>query len=136
MEHLTGETGQLVDRFMDIVRNGVATEGSWYDLGLFTAMVIGGSPLGVIPDDGREPRPGSVAEHMHATGNVVSGDEFFSLVRARIIDRIEDGVNEAFIVRALRDQLRRNLMHLADVGTGDERRVQMRERIEGMLGEP
>jgi hypothetical protein len=131
-----GRPGELVDRLMNIVRTEVGPEGSWFDLGMVMALALGGQPIRVIPDIRRLPEPGSLGEAVRASTPVVSQNVYFEMIRLRMVELIDQGVNEAFIVHALRDQLRRDLMRVADVGVSDQRRAELREWLEATMNDP
>jgi hypothetical protein len=67
---------------------------------------------------------------------VVTRDTYFGLIRQRMIELVAQGVNEAFLVRLVRDQIRRELVHLADDGDASERRAATRQRLEAAITDP
>jgi hypothetical protein len=70
------------------------------------------------------------------THEVVSREKWFELIRKRLSELVTDGLEEAFLVRSVRDAVREMLAHLADTGTGDRNREQMRTFIEQQAEDP
>jgi hypothetical protein len=132
-----GLNGELVDRLIDLLNSDELGEGGWYNVGEYAAFHIGGRTLdSVIADTGRPPRPGSVLEEEMRRRKLVSRDEYFQTMRQRLSDLVASGLDEAFLVRGLRDEIRRHLSHMADTGHGDRNRAETRERLERMADDP
>ena len=90
----------------------------------------------MIPDTGRQLSPGSVGEKLRETNEVVTRAAYFGLMRERMIELVAQEVNEAFLVRLVRDQVRRELVHLADDVDASERRAVTRERLLAARADP
>ncbi len=135
-ESFKGAAGELIERLVALANGGVGTEGSWYDIAFWTAFALGGRLACVIPDTGRDASPGSVGEKMRETNEVVDRATYFDLIRERMAELVAQQMSEAFLVRAVRDQIRRELVHMADLGDASERRFAMRQRLEAAISDP
>lgn len=134
---MEGVEGELIERLVACADRGVETEGSWYDIAIWVSHFLGGHCLlRVIPDSGREIAPGSVGEKLRETNEVMTRATYFGLIRQRMIELVAQDVNEAFLVRLVRDQIRRELVHLADDGDASERRAATRQRLEAAITDP
>jgi len=116
-----GDDGELVARLLGAVFS--PEDRDWIDLGIFLAHAVGGDELDrVMPDDGRDPVPGTMGAVMRKTAEVVSRDEYSRRVASRILSLVRSGVREDFLVRALRDELTATLQHMAQTEGGSLRR--------------
>jgi len=137
VSEIEGLPGELIDRLIELLNNDDLGTRTWYNVSWYVAFVLGGTSLRrAVPDTGEAPIPGSVGEMKQQQGEVVSRDDWFDLIQARLSDLVESGMYEAFLVRSVRDYVRRELEHLADIGTGDRNREETRERIERILADP
>jgi hypothetical protein len=87
-------------------------------------------------DTGKEPKPGTSGHELRQHARLVSRDRWFAQVQDRLFELVVSGMFELFLVRSIRDQVRRSLAQLADVGTGDRNRTKVRERLERVLANP
>lgn len=106
----------------------------WADMGAVVAAMVGGIEVEPLMDP--PPPPGSVeAENQQRFGAVPKG-EFTSLIRARLAELVSMDVYEAFLVRAVRDELVRYVTLLAATGQTDERREAMRRGLRDFSEDP
>jgi len=130
-----GEQGELIDRLITLLDNDALGEHMWYSVSRYAQMFIGGAALNrVDPDTGEEPAPGSVGELMRRGRQVLSREQWFEVIRGRLGDLVQSGMSKAFLVRSVRDSIRRMLDYSgAEIGESERDRAEMRERIQRML---
>lgn len=135
---IKGQAGELVDRLITLLNCDDLGEHGWDSVGFYAVVFIGGRrTLGnVTPDTGHPPVPGSVGEWERQGTELVSRDRYFALIRERLVNLITNGMDEAFLVRSLRDAIRRQLEHLTDVGKGDLNRAELRSSIQRTAEDP
>jgi hypothetical protein len=137
MSDLNGVQGELIDRLIDLLDNAALGERMWYEVGLYAEGLIGGAALkGVVPDTGKEPTPGTVGESVRQQSQLVSREQWFELIQERLIELVQSGIYEPFLVRSIRNEIRRLLADLADTGEKDRTQAQMREALERALADP
>lgn len=71
---------------------------------------------------------------MRQQHQVVSREQWFEVIQGRLGDLVESGMDEAFLVRSVRDGIRRLLD--PEIGEVDRNRAETREHIERMLVDP
>lgn len=136
-ELMKGVEGELIERLIGCAERGVDVEGSWYDIAIWISHFVGGHRLlSVIPETGRVLAPGSVGTKLRETNEVVTRTAYFGLIHERMIELVAQDVNEAFLVRLVRDQVRRELVHLADDSAVSEGRAETRQRLLAATADP
>ena len=134
---IVGLPGELVDRLIKLLNCDALGDVEWCDLSFYVVFFIGGATLAdVVPDTGKDHAPGSVGEWTAQRSDLVSRDKYFKLIRDRLGELVVNGVEEAFLVRSMRDGIRQELEHLADVGEGDRNRAKVRGHIERTAASP
>jgi hypothetical protein len=138
VEKAKGEPGELIDRLITLLDNDALGERMWYNVGQYTQMYLGGTALSRIDvDTGEEPTPGSVGELIRRGRHVVSREQWFEVIRGRLEDLVRSGMYEVFLVRSVRDSIRRSLDYTeANIAEGERNRAETREHIQRMLEEP
>jgi len=135
VEEIKGAQGELIDRLIALLTSDALGEGMWYNVGRYAEVFVGGEALSrVEPDTGRDPTPGSVGEVMRREHLVVSREQWFEMIRDRLRDLVESGMDEAFLVRSIRDGIRPLLD--PEIGEVDRNRAKAREHMERMLEDP
>jgi hypothetical protein len=130
VDEIEGLPGELVDRLIDLMNSDALGERAWYDVTSYATVFIGGTALQTaVPDTGGTPAPGTVGEHIRQSGELASREEYFELIRDRLRELVANGVEEAFLVRSLRDAVHQMLEHMADVGAGDRKRAELRDHF-------
>lgn len=136
MNGLEGRPGELLDRLVELLDNDALGEGAWYDLSFRVSFLVGGRALNrVLPDRG-PPVPGSVGEMIRQQHEVVSREGYFELVRERLGQLVRYGVEEAFLVRSLKADIRQYLESMADIETVNRKREAHRMEIERIAEDP
>jgi hypothetical protein len=137
-EEIKGEPGELIDRIITLLDNDALGEHMWYNVGRYAEMFLGGAALSrVDPDTGKEPAPGSVGELMRRGRQVVSREQWFELIRGRFGELVQSGMNEAFLVRSVRDSIRPLLDYSGpEISESERNRAETREHIQRMLEDP
>lgn len=137
MSDINGDRGDLIDRLIELLDNDALGEGMWYEVGLFAQGLLGGAALrSAVPDTGKEPAPGTVGEAVRQRSRLVTREQWFELMQDRLVELVRSGIYEPFLVRSIRDEMRRLLADLADTGEGDRKRAQIREPMERALADP
>jgi hypothetical protein len=136
MNEVEGRPGELLDRLIELLNSDELGNDEWYNVSSWATYFVGGQTLrNVVPDTG-PPMPGSVGEMRRQQHAVVSREEYFELIRERLGDLVADGLEEAFLVRSVRDAVRAMLESMADVGKGDRNREEMRTLLEQQAEDP
>jgi hypothetical protein len=113
---ITGEPLELVERLMYVADRAPEHDPDWWlRLGIFLSVAVGCTGALSPP---RERQPGM-------TG-----------IRRRIEHLVDAGVDEAFLVGALRDLLENRLSRLADVGEGEGRADEARAVMQRAIDDP
>ena len=120
-----GESGELVELLVEAVNSD-----NWLELAWFLAFAIGGEPMRVEPDTGRDYPPGSVGAELRRTRQTVSRDMYFTIIRNRLRECVEFGIREDVLVYGLRDEITRQLKSFANSEQGNERRAKMKANLE------
>jgi hypothetical protein len=136
VDEIDGCSGELINRLIELLDNDALGEGVWYDVGSTAQRAVGGRALASTPDTGKEPVPGTGAYELRQHTRLVSRDRWFAQIRDRLFELVASGMFELFLVQSIRDEVRRALAQLADVGTGDRNRAKVRERLERVLADP
>lgn len=141
VDNITGTDGELLDRFCDSIdprqgatRHLLAASQMWLAL-----SVAGTSPISrvyIVEPLDPAPTPGSIGEQMQQTQPNVDGPEYLRLVRTRLGKLTSFGVEEEFLVRALRDTFEQQSNTLTDVGTAAKQRAEHRDQFLRMLEDP
>jgi hypothetical protein len=130
-----GVDGELVDRLISAVNS--SHERDWLNIVWFLVFAVGGDDLDRLePDSGREPSPGSVAAERRTRLQLVSRDAYFRHIRNRLMQLVQSGVREDFLVRALRDELTTNCQMLANTEAGNTKREELRDSLERRATDP
>jgi len=137
-EEIKGEPGELIDRIITLLDNDALGEHMWYDVGRYAEMFLGGAALSrVDPDTGQEPAPGSAGELMRRGRQVVSREQWFELIRGRFGELVQSGMNEAFLVRSVRDSIRPLLDYSGTkIGESERNRAETCEHFQRILEDP
>jgi hypothetical protein len=136
MDEIEGRPGELLDHLIELLNNDALGEGEWYSVSFYVTHFLGGRTLGSVMPDTGPPVPGSVAEQRRQRHEVVSRETYFELIRERLGELVANGLEEAFLARSVRDAVRQMLESLADVGTGDRNREEIRTQIEHDAEDP
>jgi hypothetical protein len=137
VDEIAGKPGELLVRLVDLLNCDALGNKAWYDLSSYALFFLGGKALDhVVPDTGVDPLPGTVGEEMRQTNRVVSRETYFEMIGQRLLDLVAGGLEEAFLVRSVRDAVRREVEFMADVGTGDRNRAEIRAHIERRAEDP
>lgn len=136
MDEIEGLPGELIDRLIEVLNNDALGDRSWYDVGIRAHSFVGGSAARTFPDTGEEPAPGTVGELVRRGRQLVSRDEWFEHLQGRLTELVMSGMSELFLVRSIRDEVRRALADAGNLGEADQNRADMRERIEHLLDHP
>lgn len=125
---MRGEDSELIDRLVEAVNSPQGVE--WVELAFYIVFSVGGRQFrSVIADTGREPVPGSVGAEERKHKTPAGRDAYLQMVRHRLVELTEIGVEEAFLVRALRNEVGRHVEELADTQTVTTNRERRREEI-------
>ncbi len=126
---LTGESGELIHRLLAVIgESGSSGSSGILTCQMLLAIAVGGEPANVFID--RPTVPGTVgAEMRESAARVVSDEEWLDLVSRRLSHLVNQGVDEGFLVRALRDMLTVEQERLSDFGEGFDKRKEMRDRL-------
>jgi hypothetical protein len=136
MNDVKGLPGELLDRLIELLNSDALGDGHWSTVSFYASYFLGGRALlDAVPDTG-PPVSGSVGEARRQQHEVVNRMRYFELLKERIDNLVTDGLEEAFLVRSVRDAVRQELEHVADVGAGDRSREEMRTRIEEQAEDP
>lgn len=128
---IVGESGELIERLVDATNSN-----DWHELSWILVFAVGGEPARVEPDTGHEYPAGSVGAERRKTHRVVSRDEFFALIRTRLLEVVRLGLREDVLVRGLRDEITRQLRSFADMEEGSERRAKTKAKLERRAADP
>jgi hypothetical protein len=136
MNPIEGQPGELLDHLTQLLNNDALGDGGWYNISSYVEVFLGGRALhSVVPDTG-PPMPGSVGEMMRQQHEVVSRERYFELVRERLGELVAVGLEEAFLVRSVRDAVRQELEFMTDTGQADRNREEIRAFIERQAEDP
>jgi hypothetical protein len=136
VDEIEGLPGELVGRLIELLDNDALGEDAWFNLGSWLQEFIGGSAAGSYPDRGEPPAAGTLGEVTSQLSEFVSRRRWFELLQGRLSELVGSGLYEPFLVRSVRDELRRMLAHLADVGYADRERAETRKRLERTIADP
>lgn len=135
MNEVQGTDGELIDRFMTVIDSGDDDE--WTLLAILVAFTIGGRELDrAVPDTGAQPIPGTMGAIIRETHGPLRRNEYFGCIRRRLVDLVESGVREDFLIRALRDDLTVHLQEFAQTEAADTRREKTRAQLESDAADP
>jgi len=136
VDAVKGHPGELIDRLIDLLNSDALGDGEWSNVSFYAVYFLGGRTLrSVLPDTG-PPVPGSVGEMRRQEQEVVNRARYFELIRERLGELVANGLEEAFLVWSVRDAIRQMLESMADVGTGDRNREEMRTLLERQAEDP
>jgi hypothetical protein len=103
---LGGATGQLVDRLVWVLDHddpSLVTRW-WAEVGMIVAVSIGGSAVEVMPSAGAGTTIG--IDLTSGSGVLrVGRSSYLNALRFRLLELVDDGIDERFLVRALRDEI-------------------------------
>lgn len=105
----------------------------WHEMGVITAVELGGSAHRVRPDYGVESAPGTVGFEMRRTTRPLLRPEYIALIGERLVELVSSGLNEAFLIRSLVQHLDDYVDSMTDVSAIKERRQGERQRFESAL---
>lgn len=128
---IIGESGELVERLVEAVNSN-----DWQELSWILVFAVGGEPTRVDPDTGHNYPAGSVGAERRKTHRVVSRDEYFKLIGARLTEVVRFGLREDVLVRGLRDEITRQMRSFADMEQGHERRAETKANLERRAADP
>ena len=135
-DEIEGLQGELIDRLIRVLNNDALGGSLWYDVGVWAQALVGGAGAAALPDIGQEPVSGTVGVLMMRGRQRVSRDEWFERLEGRLSELVLSGMDEAFLVRGIRDEIRRKLAHAGDAGSVDRDRAELRMHIRHLLDDP
>jgi hypothetical protein len=107
-----GTSGELVDRLMAVVdADPPGVDGWWFDLAIYVAEAVGGEPGPCWP--GSTWDVGTPQARADSADERVGRGAYLLQLRARLMVLVTSGLDEAFLVVALRDHIDANLRRLA-----------------------
>jgi hypothetical protein len=110
-DEIEGLSGELIDLLIEVLNNDAH--------GVRTVSQVVGWAHGLVDVFG------------HAGSDHLSRDERVELLQQRLCDLVTAGMFEPFLVRSIRDEIRRMLAHGANnIGGFDRKRAELREQIE------
>lgn len=139
---ITGAHGELIARLIQLLRgNGpVADTDRVKNLGFWVLYAVGNnSPLAravVLDDVNERPTPGTMLERQLQTGRAVTAEQWLELLNSRLLEIIDFGIEEEFLVVALRDRITRFVDEFADVGSTAEKRARGRAHMLALADDP
>ena len=125
---ITGASGELIARFVELLGSpSKHTLTFAHDLGSFVLMWLGGPKIEI--DTGREYASDTVGARRRADPNLrwVTPGQYLEAMRQRMADVAALGLDEAFIVKALRDALDEWMEGTVYTGEINEHRRHARE---------
>lgn len=136
---IEGLPAELIDRLIELIDFGEDHGGAWHEHGWWIEFNLGGSRLeGVFVDTGHDLPPDSVGvdQRRHAK-TIVNRQGYVALLRNRLAELVLDGLDEAFLVRALRDELRRWKVQATEgIGEVDARRATLAKNLRDSADDP
>ena len=135
MTTLSGAHGELVGLLVDAISSLPGDE--WMDAATYAAFALGGPPLefSAAPEN-RIPIAGTIGADHFIAGRTMGRERYLALIRSRLVQVIEDGLREDFIVGAVADDVSAMFDRLADTKAGNERRATMAASITRYIGDP
>ncbi|MCU1415775.1 MAG: hypothetical protein JWN80_3115 [Microbacteriaceae bacterium] len=131
----SGARGELVDLFVDAVSSLPGDE--WMDPATYAAFALGGPPLrfSAAPDN-RIPIADTVGAEHFIAGRTMGRERYLALIRSRLVEVIEDGLREDFIVEALVNNVSAQFERLTDTRAGNESRAKLHATITRHIADP
>jgi hypothetical protein len=137
---IIGDDGELIGRLLDALRGDEPLDTRRiHNIGVFVAVAIGPHLVNdVVPVSPDEPdyAPGTVGAAQRDELQNVSYDEWLAMFRERLQELTESGIDEGFLIQAIRDLVTRTLTGFADIGPGDENRRDMSEGLLQVIDDP
>jgi hypothetical protein len=122
MNEPVGDEYELVDRFVATL--SACNDDAYTEIAHRLIGILGGRALSrVMPASRTDPAPGTVGEEMRRSHDEVDVATFKRLLRMRIIELVATGLDEAFLVKALRDVITDHLVRLTDTTGANARRA-------------
>lgn len=90
----------------------------------------------IAADTGREPVPGSMGEQIRRHKELLGKDAYLLELRQRLTELVEMGLEEAFLIKSVRDEVGRHVAALADSGAASTARARRRAEIEESAENP
>ena len=129
------DTG-IINRFIETLRRQPhADPHRLVDAGSWVAVAIGGKPNYYHPI-GNPPKSGTVLGELHAAGETVDEERWVELVRQRLMEIVDNGVDPVFLVRGLAHHITDIYRDMADTGRVDENRDRSREAMYAAAEDP
>ena len=130
------DSNEVIERFLSVLSTDPADDPHrLIDAGSFVAFALGGELSYYTPLDG-DPRPGTVLAEKQAAGATVSSSQWIDLVRTRLHDIVDVGVEAVFLVRGLVHHVRDSYRALSDTGSADATRARSREGMLALVEDP
>lgn len=131
----SGARGELVDLLTDAISSLPGDE--WTDAATHASFALGGPPLefSAAPEN-RIPNAGTIGAEKFIAGRTMGRERYLALLRARLVEVINDGLREDFIVAAVADDISAQFESLTDTAAGNERRAELAAVITRQLEDP
>jgi hypothetical protein len=127
MPDLQGTPGELVERLVVAIDDA----DQWQEYAWHAVFAVGGKWLLTIePDNGRIPLAGSVGAQLRRTHQLVSRASYMKALANRLEELVLTGLREDVLVRAVRNELERELAEQADMSGTNDRRASTKETLE------
>jgi hypothetical protein len=132
LNEIKGLPGELIERLVTLIdSDDFGPSASWHQQADYLVFAVGGEDLqAVTPDTGNTYEPGTIGAVHLATHEVLSRADFFGVLRERLAVLVNAGLREDFLVRSLRDELRRQLRTFVPDEASAWRRQQTKEHLE------
>lgn len=105
-----------------------------YDCPAYIAAAIGGLPSDIVDDPDRL-TPGSYLHKRWLAGGTVEPDEWFEAFEQRVRDLVDDGMDPAFLVEAILDDLDRRYELMANTERANAARQRDRNGMLSILSD-
>lgn len=127
---------QAIENFLEVLSSEPADDPHRLtDAGSFVALAVGGEPTYFTPLEG-EPPPGTILAAIHAEGTTVSNSEWIALLRSRLHEVVNAGVDPLFLMRSIAYYVADWYRSLADTGRADNSRANSREDMLAIAEDP
>lgn len=130
MHEISGDAGELIDAFLSLLDpQAHGTPDRLMHAEMVLALTLGGSSLSrvklVLPE--YPVKSGSVGEQILRSQDAVDAADYLEVVRTTLTALTERGMDEAFLIRSLRDEFTRHFERYGNIGHAKEKREQARE---------
>jgi len=108
----------------------------WMEAATYAAWALGGRPLQFSPAPGWIPHAGTVGAEEFITGRTVGRERYLDLLRSRLVQVIDDGLREDFVVRAIADEVSMQFDRLTDTEASNASRARIGTAIARYVDDP